>query len=49
MPRADEPIDVERTAALAVVAPRLTNEFLETLTLAAIAMGGRVLTYPAPK
>ena len=39
MPRSDDPLD-ERAAAKAAVLPRLTDEFLETLTLAAIAMDG---------
>lgn len=33
-------ITQERAVALAAVTPRLTDEFLETLTLAAIAMDG---------
>ena len=40
MPLADEPID-ERAAAKAAVLPRLTDEFLETVTLDAIAIDGQ--------
>ena len=40
MLRSDDPTNVERAAPRAAVVPRLTDEFLETATLAAIAMDG---------